>query len=140
MILIFNILSWWYISKYTTCAAQQTVLTVFYMKQYVIDELRPKDYETIKAYMEENYSSSKVAGIYWIPLDQKILTKVQAEHTNCQPFYFAVDLEPNLMSFELLVRTINRVRCSCMGYATQKQRNWIIEFADLIFEKLDIKI
>jgi len=110
------------------------------MKQYVIDELRPKDYEMIKAYMEENFSSSEVAGIYWIPLDQKILTKVQAEHTNCQPFYFAVDLEPNLMSFELLVRTINRVRCSCMGYATEKQRNWIIEFADSIFEKLEIKI
>ena len=110
------------------------------MKQYVIDELRPKDYETIKAYMEENYSSSKVAGIYWIPLDQKILTKVQAEHTNCQPFYFAVDLEPNLMAFELLVRTINKMRCSCMGYATEKQRNWFINLVDTIFNRLTITI
>ena len=115
------------------------MIALFNMKQYVIDELRPKDYETIKAYMEENFSSSKVAGIYWIPLDQKILTNVQAGHTDCHPLCFAVDLEQNQMSFELLVRTINKMRCSCMGYATKKQRNWIIEFADSIFEKLKIK-
>jgi len=28
-----------------------------FMKQYVIDELRPKDYELVKAYLEKNFSS-----------------------------------------------------------------------------------
>jgi hypothetical protein len=110
------------------------------MKQYVIDELRPNDYELIRAYMEENYRSSKVDGIYWIQLDQNILTDIQAKHTDCQPFYFAVDLDPNLIAFELLIRTRKRMRCACMGYATETQRNWLIRLADSIFDALKIKI
>jgi len=115
------------------------VIALFFMKQYVIDELRPKDYETIKAFMDEKFGSSNVDGIYWLQLDQNILTQVQREHTECQPFYFAVDLEPNLVAFELLVRTKNRMRCNCMGYATEKQRNWLMGLADSMFDKLGIK-
>ncbi len=108
------------------------------MKQYVIDELRRKDYELIKAYMEENFLSSDVDGIYWIRLDQDILTEIQIAHTDCQPFYFAVDLEPDLITFEMLIRTQKRIRCSCMGYATDMQRNWLIGLADAIFDELAI--
>lgn len=110
------------------------------MKQYVIDELRPQDHEAVKAYLDENFISSEVGGIYWIPLNQDILTNVQAEHSECRPFYFAVALEPNFIAFELLVRTKNKMRCSCMGYATEKQRNWLIGFADALFDKLKINI
>ncbi len=109
------------------------------MKQYVIDELRPKDYELVKAYLEENFNPSDVKGIYWIQLDQNILTKVQAKHTDCQPFYFAVELDSNAIIFELLIRTKKRIRCDCMGYATEKQRNWLIRIADSIFNCLKIK-
>ena len=110
------------------------------MKQYVIDEVRPHDYETIKTYFDENFISSTIGGIYWIPLDHDIFTQVQAEHIDCQPFYFAASLKPNLIAFEFLVRTTNKIRCSCMGYATEKQRNWLINSVDAIFEKLKIKI
>lgn len=110
------------------------------MKQYVIDELRSEDHGEIKVYMEENYSASNVDGIYWVPLERDILTKIQKEHTDCQPFYFAVDLDPNLIAFEMLIRTQKRMRCSCMGYATEKQRNWLIGLADSIFDQLGIKI
>lgn len=110
------------------------------MKQYVIDQLRPADYEAVKAYLDENFESSDVEGIYWISLDQDLLTEIQAEHTECQPFCFAVDLEQNFMASELLVRTKNKMRCSCMGYATEKQLNWIIQLADGVFDKLGIKI
>jgi len=110
-----------------------------FMKQYVIDELRPIDYKLVKAYLEENFSSSGVDGIYWIQLDQNSLTEIQMEHTNCQPFYFAVELEPGLITFELLIRTKKRIRCDCMGYATEKQRNWLMRLADSIFDTLEIK-
>lgn len=109
------------------------------MKQYVIDELRRQDYELIKAYLEENFLSSDVDGIYWIRLNQDILTEIQIAHADCRPFYFAVDLEPNLITFEMLIRTQNRMRCSCMGYATDTQRNWLIRLADAIFDELGIK-
>ena len=110
------------------------------MKQYVIDQLRPEDYEKIKSYFDENFDSSGVEGIYWVPVDQEMLTQEQARHKDCQPFYFAVDLEPNLLSCELLVRTRKKVRCSCIGYADERQRNWIIALADAVLERLDISV
>jgi hypothetical protein len=109
-----------------------------FMKQYVIDELRRKDYELIKAYLEENFLSSDMDGIYWMRLDQEILTEIQKEHGDCQPFYVAVDLKPNLITFEMLIRTQNRMRCDCMGYATDTQRNWLIRLADNMFDELGI--
>ena len=38
----------------------------------------------------------------------------------------------------MLVRTKNRIRCACMGYASKDQRIWIMDVVDAIFEKLDI--
>jgi hypothetical protein len=108
------------------------------MKQYRIDELRPKDYEDIKTYLDEHYGVSHVEGVYWIPLDPDLLDEVQAAHRECQPFYFAAILEPTALSFELLIRTRNRVRCDCIHYANAAQRERIVAFAEAIFEELKI--
>ena len=110
------------------------------MKQYVIDELRPADFEKIKTYLDQHFGTSAVEGIYWIPLTPKILTDVQAAHKKCQSFFFAIDLEPSRLACELLVRTKNKVRCDCIGYATVKQRNWFIHFVDSIIEELGILV
>jgi hypothetical protein len=109
------------------------------MKQYVIDELRPEDYEKIKAYLDAHLGPGQLDGIYWIPLEENLLNDVQAAHTECKPFYLAIELESNRLACELLIRTTNRVRCQCMGYANEKQRNWIIAFVDAVFEKLELK-
>jgi len=109
------------------------------MKQYVIDELRPTDYEKVRAYLDENLDVSGIVGVYWVPLGRDILSNIQAEHTECQPFCFAIHLEPTIMACELLVRSKNIIRCNCIGYATEKQRNWFIQTIDAIFEKLEIK-
>jgi len=108
------------------------------MKQYRIDELRPRDYEKIKAYLDERFGSSQMEGVYWVPLDADLLDEVQAAHADCQPFYFAVALEGTMISFEFLIRTRNRVRCDCIHYANEAQRDSIIVFADSIFERLKI--
>ncbi len=108
------------------------------MKQYIIDDLRLGEYEKIKTYLDENVGSSKIDGIYWIQLDENILTDIQSEHKECQPFYFALDIEPNAISCELLVRSRSIIRCNCISYATEFQRNWIIQFVDSILEKLEI--
>ena len=71
-----------------------------------------------------------------IPLSSQ--DHIQAEHKECQPFYFALDIEPNVVSCELLVRSRSTIKCNCTNYATESQRNWIIQFADSIFEKLEI--
>ena len=109
------------------------------MKQYVIDELRPGEYDKIKAYLEENFGPSSVDGIYWIPLEEDILSDIQKTHEQCKPFYFALEIEPERVTCELLVRIQSAMRCSCMAYADERQRNWLIRLIDGVFDELDIK-
>jgi hypothetical protein len=123
---------------YTACTPQQTVIILFFMKQYVIDELRAADYQALKNYFDEHYGPAALKGIYWIPLPAEVLTAVQQEHRECQPHYVAVDLDQNRIACELLVRTQNRVRCNCIGYATDKQFSWFIALIDDIFNRLKI--
>jgi hypothetical protein len=108
------------------------------MKQYVIDELRPEDHNRIKEYLDETYGAAEMGAIYWVPVAADMLTEIQREHSDCQPYYFAIDLEENRFALELLVRTKSRVRCACIGYASIDQRIWIMEAVDTIFERLDI--
>lgn len=108
------------------------------MKQYVVDEIRSEDYSQIKAFIEKEYGKSELGGIYWIPVDEALLTPSQVSHRSCQPFYVALDLEPGRLSCELLIRTKQRMRCECIGYATPEQRNWVIDRIDGMFEKLEI--
>ena len=109
------------------------------MKQYVIDELRPADFNKIKEFLDRSYESSDLDCLYWLRLEDEILTPVQIQHNSCYPFYFAVELEPDRIIFELLVRTRNRIRCDCMAYATEEQRNWLIRSVDAVFSRLNIK-
>jgi hypothetical protein len=109
------------------------------MKQYVIDALRPSDFNKIKEFLDGAHETSDLDHLYWFRLNDDILSPVQVEHKECHPFYFAVELEPERISFELLVRTKNRVRCDCMAYATEDQRNWLIQSVDDVFTRLNIK-
>ncbi len=108
------------------------------MKQYVIDELRPGDHEKIKAFFDEEFGFSGMDGIYWLPVDPEILNDVQVVHSECKPFYFAVEIDTERLACELLIRTKNRMKCDCISYADTRQRSWIIEAVDAIFEKLEI--
>jgi hypothetical protein len=110
------------------------------MKQYVIDQFSPEDYNKIKDYFDKHFSSSGIEGIYWIPINDDLLNDVQKEHKDCSPFFFAIEIVLNKMSCEFLVRTKKRLRCDCIQHATESQRNWLIEFADSIFDRLKIKI
>ena len=75
------------------------------MKQYVIDELRPRDHEKIKAYMDSHFGPADMGNIYWIPVDTILYDPRQASHRECHPLYFAVQLTPVSLVAELLVRT-----------------------------------
>ncbi len=110
------------------------------MKQYVIDELRYKDYEALQTYFQTHFSSSGLEGLYWIPLDAAMLSETQRSHVECQPHYFAVELEPERLSCELLVRTAARIRCNCIAYADERQRAWLMQVIDAVMEKLAINV
>jgi hypothetical protein len=109
------------------------------MKQYVIDELRPADYRTLKSYLDDIHGPAAMDGVYWIKVEADLLTEIQAAHQECRPYYFALELENSRLSCEFLVRSKNRMRCDCIHYATRNQRDWLIDFVDKIFERLEIK-
>ena len=109
------------------------------MKQFVIDELRPADYQTLKSHLDDVFDAAAMDGIYWLPLATEVLSEIQIKHIDCQPFYFAIDLEPDRLAVELLVRTQNQIRCDCMAHATETQCLWLIRQLDAIFERLEIK-
>ncbi len=116
------------------------MLIRFGMKQYVIDGLRLQDYEKLKTYLDESLKSSPLGGIYWLELDDELLTPTQKSHTGCYPHVFALMLEETYLACEFLVRIEKNIKCDCMGYATKEQRNWLMDQADAILEKLDIGI
>ncbi len=108
------------------------------MKQYLIDEIRPHDYEKIKGYLDQTFGEPGIDGLYWVPVAKTALSEVQKAHTACAPFFVALELAPDCLAGELLVRTHRRVRCDCIHYADERQRNWIVRTMDAIFEKLEI--
>jgi hypothetical protein len=108
------------------------------MKQYVIDEIRLQDYGKIKTYLDDTLGESGIGGLYWLPVDPSILSEVQQAHTDCAPFFMALELGEDRLSGELLIRTRKRVRCDCIRYADERQRDWLIRTVDAIFEKLEI--
>lgn len=108
------------------------------MRQYVVDELRADDYRKLKDYLDANYAAPGFEGLYWLPLDRQLYEDVQKNHSDCQPFYFALELTSERLACEMLVRTNNRVRCQCIQYATENQLNWLIQVVDAFFDHLGI--
>ncbi len=110
------------------------------MKQYVIDQLRGTDYELIRGFLEENSERTSMEGMYWVEIPGRLYSEVQKEHNDCRPFYFAVNLSITQVDFELLIRSRQILRCNCVDYATPAQRDYIIDFADDMLRRLDIRI
>ena len=110
------------------------------MKQYVVDQLRYHDYEKLKALLDQRYGEAAMDAVYWIPLEREVLSPTQCEHGECQPHVAAVELAETRLSVELLVRTRNRIRCNCIAYATERQRNWLINIVDRMLEQLGISV
>jgi hypothetical protein len=108
------------------------------MKQYVIDELRLGDADKLASYLERHFGPADLGGVFWIAIDSKHCSEIQNSHVECKPHYFAIELHESSLACELLVRTRERVRCDCITYATQSQRNWIIKVIDDMFADLDI--
>jgi hypothetical protein len=110
------------------------------MKQYVIDQLRETDYEQILEHLNACTERTLLEGIYWVMLPEDLYSNLQLEHAQCQPHYFALSLDQNSLSAELLIRSRQIIRCSCIAYATPEQRDYIIHFMDNILETLNIRV
>lgn len=110
------------------------------MKQYVIDELKEDDADRLQSLLTERFGPAVLDRVYWVPLDPEYYTPVQAAHEDCHPLYFALQLKPGILAGEFLVRTHSRIRCECMGYATEAQQSWFIRLIDDMVRELDIAV
>ena len=122
------------------CLHSLSVIILLPMKQFVIDELRSADFEKLKTYLDDTFGAGAIDGLYWLQIAENVFSDIQNAHEECQPFHFAIDLEPDRLIIELLVRTKNRVRCACMAYATETQCVWLMRQMDEIFERLEIAV
>lgn len=110
------------------------------MKQYVIDELHPGEHERLKAYLQALCGPAELEQLYWLLLDESLYTPTQAAHMDCQPFYAAIRLSEKAVAMEFLIRTKNRMRCDCMGYATPEQTAWLMKRLDAMLAELEINV
>jgi hypothetical protein len=110
------------------------------MKQYLVDQLRPHDYGALKAHLDNTLRQAGLPGIYRLPIPSEMLTGTQLSHITCKPFYAAIELQPDAVSCEFLIRSETKLRCACMEYANREQRNWVMDQIDAILEKLEIRI
>jgi hypothetical protein len=109
------------------------------MKQYVLDEIARPDLARIKQYLDEKAQPAGLEGIWWVELGKEQLSEAQLAHPDCQPHCLAVELGRDHLKFEFLIRSRRIMRCSCIGYATRPQRDWIMDFADRLVADLELK-
>lgn len=102
------------------------------MKSYLIDEIPREDMNRAAAFLEENAMTSGIEGLFWARVPEDLLSPEQYSHTRCTPHVFAVELGPDWIKLELFVRSLYNMRCTCNGYTTGEQRDFIFKFAESI--------
>ena len=100
------------------------------MRQIVIDELSPMERDNIDSYLKRSLKSGPMIGLYWLVLPPEHFSADQQSHDQCAPFYLAVEVEKASVRFELLVRSMTNLHCSCIAYATPAQRQFVFDFID----------
>jgi len=115
------------------------------MRTYLIDDLTDKDYQTVLKAFDDLGLRGSLEGIYYLPLPEELLQGEQKAHLgDCGPFFMALEgvesPDQNSLRLELLVRARNKIRCSCVSYATPAQREHMIEYLDQFVEELEVSV
>ncbi len=109
------------------------------MRQFVIDELSPMEHDNIDSYLKRTLKQGPMIGLYWINLTEDLLAEAQQGHDKCGPFYMGVEVEKDLVRFELLVRSHSNLHCSCIAFATPTQRQFVLDFIDKMLDEEKIR-
>jgi hypothetical protein len=109
------------------------------MRQYLLDEIARSDIPRVREYLNQHAVAASLDGIWWVDLQEDLLSSEQFSHRDCRPFRFSVELGDDFVRFELLIRSRETMRCACIGYATRQQRDFIMAFADRLVEDLALR-
>ncbi len=106
------------------------------MRSIVIDELLPHEAAAARDYLAKNALASGIEGLYWIPLERDLWNEKQIaanadehEKSEAQSFRFAVELGPDWVRFEMLVRS-EGLRNLGGGQADARQGLFLLNWAD----------
>ncbi|NPA95647.1 MAG: hypothetical protein GXO58_09510 [Thermodesulfobacteria bacterium] len=110
------------------------------MRQYVVDELRSEEIEKITSYLEKSCERSALDNLFWLKLPDDILTPTQYGHKDCGPFCVGIEVTEDKMIIEMLIRSRKKLRCNCISYATNQQRQFILNFADTLLKEAGIEM
>lgn len=107
------------------------------MRSYVIDELSETTLEHLAEYFTANDCTSTVKSLFWLPVEEELLTPVQQEHLNiCGPYQMAVEFGEDSVKLELLVRAKNVLRCECVRYLTPEAERSMMQKLDRILMEI----
>ncbi len=109
------------------------------MRQFVIDELSPMERDNIDSYLKRNLTPDPIVGLYWIVLPPHLYSDVQQSHKDHGPFQIAIELDPQSIRIELLVRSQGHLHCNCTAYATTLQRQFVLDFIDTMLKEEQIQ-
>ncbi len=116
------------------------------MRSYLIEDIYDNNAETLLSALDDKGFKGPIDDIYYLPVPQGLLEPDQKDHfDDCGPYMMALESincvgDTHDFKLELLVRGKGRMRCSCVKYASAKQRAYMIEFMDDLFRQLDIPV
>ncbi len=100
------------------------------MRSYLINELSFLERDNLDSFLKRTLKPGALNGVFFLTIPPELLGPAQTGHEDCAPFYCAVVLGKDSVSFELLVRSSHNLHCSCIAMATPEQRRFIMDFAD----------
>jgi hypothetical protein len=109
------------------------------MRSYHLDEISTPDMAKIREYLAEHAVRSPLADVFWLPISGELLTGIQEEHGDCQPYGVAVEVGDHFVRFELLIRSRVNHRCGCAQYAAPAQREFVTTFAETMIGSLGVR-
>lgn len=94
------------------------------MRQYSLTDVGEEGIRKLEKALTEKGLSASIAHLFWLPVPDSLLTALQKEHANtCGPHVLALETNRTGLSLELLVRARNKLRCDCIGWASQSLRS-----------------
>jgi hypothetical protein len=109
------------------------------MKYYLIDEITHQDMDRLSEFLKNNATMSGLEKVFWVNIPENYFNEIQAGHSNCRPYFFALELGSGMLKAELFIRTLTEFNCSCSGCADSAQTSFIINFVDKMIEELNIR-
>lgn len=111
------------------------------MRAYTVDELSPEDVEKIEEALARKGWTGSIKGMYYIPVPDDRLGPEQREHAqSCGPFFLPLETGDGWVRLEMLVRSRQILRCSCVAYACRELREHMIDLVDGLIRELDIAV